>query len=81
MDENTQISLWPLGLFINVNVGRARWARYVRLLTRSTELVRLVMMIVFPKALGDDRREIKNDEIFILTYFFMLCLFHMVKIE
>ena len=54
MDENKQISLWPLGLVIDVNVGRDGLVHSVRLKTKSTELVRPVTKIVFLKAFGDD---------------------------
>ena len=40
MDENKQILLWPLGLVIDVNVGRDGLVHSVRLNTKSTELVR-----------------------------------------
>ena len=61
MDENTPISVWPLDFVIDINVGRARWARSVRLKTKSLEVVRPLMMIIFFKAFGEDRREIKNE--------------------
>ena len=36
MDENKQISLWPLGLVIDVNVDRDGLVRSVRLKTKPT---------------------------------------------
>ena len=54
MDEHTPRSLWPLGLVIDVNVGRDGLVRSVRLKTKSTELVRPVTKIVFLEAFGDD---------------------------
>ena len=54
MDEHTPRSLWPLGLVIDVNVGRDGLVRSVRLKTKSTESVRPVTKIVFLEAFGDD---------------------------
>ena len=61
MDENKQISFWPLGLVIDVNIGRDVLVRSVRLKTKSTELVRPVRKLVFLESFGDDvMRDKKN---------------------
>ena len=46
VDENTPRRLWPLGLVVDVNMGRDELVRSVRVKTRSTELVRPITKLV-----------------------------------
>ena len=45
-DENTPRSLWPLGLVVEVKLGRDGIVRTIRVRTKSTELVRPITKIV-----------------------------------
>ena len=46
LDESTPRNLWPMGLVVDINMGRDNLVRSVKVKTKSTTLVRPITKVI-----------------------------------